>query len=154
MEEVKKRTLVFGPEDPRVVHCWTDTQWEPPVLRNISTHRINILSRMPDIIVFFNVEGQVTGWRDDGCRGAEKPSWMDPNAFLQVVVKRLDLPEETKLGSLQVKELPPLGWTYEGILFPKALSEPEEIMRVWVSPSDLRIIQVLYGLPRSIGEQE
>jgi len=145
IDEIKKRTLEAGPQDPRVVHCWTDTNWEPLILRNISRHQINILDRMPDIIVFFNPEGKVTGWRDEDCKGTEKPSWMDSNVFLRIMIEKLDLPGGTRLGSFQVKELPPLGWTYEGVLFLSPNPEPEEVLRAWVSPKDLRIIQVLYG---------
>jgi len=151
IEEIRRHIQESGPQDPRVVHCWTETNWDSIILRDISRNRINILGPMPDILVFFNTEGKMTGWRDEGCQGTEKPSWMDSNAFLRIMIEKLDLPEETRLSFFQVKKLPPLGWTYEGILFLNSTPEPEEILRVWVSPRDLRIIQVLYGSSISQG---
>jgi len=137
----------LGPEplNRRVVHCEADEEWYPETLRNVSAHRLNVLAPAADIVVFFDARGNEVGWRDDGRTGAPQPAWIDRNAFLQVVVSELELPRETWLGDLTPEELPPLGWTHAGVLFLKPVPGPADVLRVWVDPADLRVIQCLYG---------
>jgi len=144
IQEILARVLKGGPPEPRVLLCGEETEWDPGLLLNLSDHKLHVLGRSHDIVVFFDPEGRVIGWRDDGRRGTEKPAIVERDAFLRVMIKDLDLPPDTRLGRLEPAELPPVGWTHEAILFLKPVPEPEDILRIWVSPETLSVIQCLY----------
>ena len=144
IQEILHRVSADGPPEARIIHCGGEEEWNPSILCNISRHELHVLERSTDIIVFFDSDGNVIGWRDDGRTGAEMPAWVDRDSFLNAVVNELDLPEETRLGQLQPVELPPLGWTHGAVLFLKTVPQPEDILRVWASPDTLRVIQCLY----------
>ena len=133
------------PREPRVVHCEARAGWNEQLLYNVSEHKLHILARGGDIVVFYNDEGQEIGWRDDGRRGTEQPKWLDRESFRTYVVRELDLPKQTRLGRLAPRQLPPLGWTHEGVFFLSATPSPKEVLRVWVSPENNRVIQCLFG---------
>lgn len=136
------------PEDlkePHVVHCEADTQWSEMSLIQVARHRLNVLVRGGDIVVFFDASGKEIGWRDDGRRGTVLPRWIDRDSFRTFVVRELGLPETTKLGRLAPRELPPFGWTHEGVLFLSRTPGPDEVLRVWVDPENNYVIQCLFG---------
>jgi hypothetical protein len=134
-----------GPPEPRVVLCDKEAEWDPDLLLNVSDITLHVLGRSSDMIVFFDHEGKVIGWRDDGQQGTEKPTLVDRAFFLRAMIEELDLPPETRLGRLGPAELPPVGWTHEAVLFLNPVPQPEDILRVWVSPETLSVIQCLYN---------
>ena len=144
IEEIE-RVAADGPPEPRVVHCEAETEWYPDLLCNLSEHRLHVLGRRSDIIVFFDDEGKEIGWRDDGRTGARQPGWIARDVLLGFVVQELDLPKQTRLGKLAPRELPPLGWTHEAVLFLSPTPTPDQVVRVWVNPETHRVIQCLYG---------
>jgi hypothetical protein len=140
-----ERALGHEPADRRVVHCEGDEEWSPQLLRKLSEHTLNVLTRSADIVIFFDADGHEIGWRDEGRRGAARPMWIDRELFLSIVVAELQLPRDTRLGSLMPRELPPLGWTHEGVLFLKSTPTPTDVWRVWVDPVHMGVIQCLAG---------
>lgn len=152
IDEIKQRVIFDGPLEPMVIAEDSLTEWNADLLCNLSEHDLHVLGRGPDIVVFFDNNGKVTGWRDDGRKGTEMPRWIDRDLFLKVVVSELDLPKETQLGNFDAVELPPVGWTYQAVLFLTPVPQPDQILRVWVSPENLRVIQCLYGPVPARGE--
>ncbi len=142
-----EQALGAEPADRRIVHCEAEQHWSPEMLRNLSEHELHVLARAADIVVFFDAAGNEIGWRDDGRTGAPQPLWIDRDVFLQIVVAELGLPRDTRLGGLVPRELPPLGWTHEGVLFLKPDPGPADVLRVWVDPVGMRVIQCLAGPP-------
>jgi hypothetical protein len=140
-----ERALGREPRDRRIVHCEEDTAWNPDLLRTLSEHSLNILAQAADIVVFFGADGREVGWRDDGRMGAPQPRWIDRELFRQIVVSGLKLPPDTRLGDLRPRELPPLGWTHEGVLLLKPDAGPGDVLRVWVDPGSQRVIQCIAG---------
>jgi len=103
------------------------------------------LARGGDIIVFYDETGKEIGWRDDGRKGTERPLWVARRDFRDAVVRELGLPKTTRLAQLTPKVLPPIGWTHQGVFFLSPTPTPDEALRVWVEPEQLRVIQCLYG---------
>ena len=140
-----ERCLTAGPTEPRVVHCGSESAWNAALLCALSQHKLHVLARGGDIVVFFDAEGNEIGWRDDGRTGAAQPRWLDREWFRQFVVRELDLPPQTRLGQLRPVVLPPVGWTHEGVLIvPPGLSA-RDVFRVWVDPDSNRVVQCLRG---------
>lgn len=131
--------------EPRVVHCEAETEWYPDMVRKLSEHWLNVLARGGDIVVFFDEDGNEIGWRDDGRKGTELPKWIDRDSFRTFVVRELELPEETRLGRLVPRELPPVGWTHEGVFILSPTPKPKQVLRVWVDPEHNSVIQCLFG---------
>jgi hypothetical protein len=144
IDSIDQLVTKSGPPSPRVIHTNTESEWNPIMLRNLAEHEINVLGLSTDIVVFFDENGNLIGWRDDGRKGAAQSTIVDQQAFLQAVITELELPKETKLSRLRAVELPPLGWTQEGVLFLKPVPQPGDILRVWTNPNDLKVIQCLY----------
>ena len=142
--EIEQMVAGITPE-PRVVRCEGATEWNPVLLARVAEHELHVLARGGDIVVFFGGEGNEIGWRDDGRTGAAQPGWIDRESFRAFVVRELELPEETRLGQLQPRLLPPIGWTHEGVLFLSPTPTPDQVLRVWVDPEHDRVIQCLYG---------
>jgi hypothetical protein len=140
-----ERAIAGALEDRRVIHCEAEATWYPGLLRNLSEHEIHVLERGGDMVVFFDPAGQAIGWRDDGRRGAPVAIPPDVETARGKVVEELGLPKDTRAGRMEVRELPPVGMTFEMVLFLKPAAEPEDVVRVWLSPQDLRVIQCLYG---------
>ncbi len=140
-----ERIVAEGPREPRVVHCEEERQWNELLLYNVSEHRLHVLARGGDFVVFYDADGKEIGWRDDGRKGTEKPMWIDRDSFRKAVVEELGLPKVTRLGKLSVRELPPLGWTHQGVFFLSATPTPDQVLRVWANPEDHRVIQCLFG---------
>ena len=152
VEEILQRVTADGPPEPLVVHTHGETEWEPDQLRSVSRNELNVLGRVPDILVFLDGDGKVTGWRDDGQKGTAMPAIVDREMFRKTIVSQLDLPPGTILGQLEAVELPPLGWTHQAVLFLAPVPEEDQILRIWVAPETLRVIQCLYGPRPSPGE--
>jgi len=138
--------------EPRVVHCDAEDEWNELLLVHMSEHRLHVLARGGDIVVFFDENGKEVGWRDDGRKGTEMPKWIDRDSFRTFVVRELGLPEATRLGRLAPRELPPFGWTHEGVFFLTAVPTPDQIVRVWVDPERNHVIQCLYGPANGRGD--
>src|SRR4030042_3035727 len=145
IQEIPRRGDQDGPPEPHVLNTDSQTEWDARMLRRISMNTLHVLGRAADLIIFFDQIGKVTGWRDDGRKGTEMPRWVDRDLFLKVVINELDLPKETRLGNFDAVELPPVGGTYQAVLFLAPVPQPDQILRVWVSPENLRVIQCLYG---------
>ncbi len=149
LAEVEARVQADGPPQPRVLQVHAEAEWVSELFRRLSVHEFHVLGRGPDLVVFFDDQGKITGWRDDGRRGTEQPAWVDREGFLKAVVGELGLPKATRLGRLEPVELPPLGWTHQAVLFLARIPEENQVLRVWASPENLRVIQCLSGpLPR------
>jgi hypothetical protein len=133
------------PPEPRVVYCEAETEWNEELLRNLSEHKLHVLARGADIVVFFDKTGREIGWRDDGRIGTAQPRPFARDALREMIVLELELPATARLGTVQTRELPPLGWTHEALVYLAAVPAPEQMVRVWVSPDDYRVIQCLYG---------
>jgi hypothetical protein len=135
---------VLGPEPPnrKVISVWNEIGDYPDSGRTISDHKFSVLGQSADIVVFFDPQGNACGWRDDGRMGNAVPVPHDPETLRGAVVKELGLPEETRLGAVQSRTLPPTGWTWEAVLFARDIP-----FRVWVDPKSLKIVQCLWGKP-------
>jgi hypothetical protein len=152
-ENGKRRAVAFlerlvradGPPDPRVVHCELETTWYPDLLRTLAEHRLHVLGRSADLVVFLDSRGRIGGWRDDGRRGAEHPGVIDRDVLLRQVLDELGLPAATRAGRLEPSKLPYAGWTHRISLFPSSSAGEETVRRVWVAPGSLKIIQCLHG---------
>jgi hypothetical protein len=142
-----EQALDHEPADRRIVHCEADEQWSAELLRRVSEHNLTVLARSADLVVFFDADGREIGWRDEGRTGATGPRWIGRDVFLQIVMAELELPPDVRLGNLTPRELPPLGWTHEGVLFLKPAPSAADVLRVWVDPVGLRVIQCLAGPP-------
>ncbi len=140
-----EQAIADVPPEPRIVHTEAEVEWYPDLLCSLSEHWLHVLARDGDIVVFFDEDGKEIGWRDDGRKGTEQPSWIDRESFRTFVVRELELPEETRLGQLKPRVLPPVGWTHEGVLFLLATPTPDEVLRVWVDPEHNHVIQCLFG---------
>ncbi len=138
-------------KEAHVVHCTAEVTWHRDLLRRLSEHELTVLERDADIVVFFDEAGKAAGWRDDGRLGAPGPVELPVETVRQQVIAELDLPEETRAGHMAPVELPPVGWTLELVLFPGQLAGEEGMVRVWVAPQHLRVIQVLYGRLAAVG---
>jgi hypothetical protein len=141
-----------GPEAPRIVHCEATSTWFSDLLRTLSEHRIHVLGKGRDIIIYFNQEEEVIGWRDDGRQGTERQWVVDRNAFLVAVKGELDLPEATRLGQIVPRKLTPLGWTHQAVLFLAPVPKKYQVLRVWADPKTLKIIQCLRGSAQTKAE--
>lgn len=153
VEAIKRRVTADGLPEPRVIAARSTAEWNAELLRTLADHELHVLSRAADIIVYFDHKGHIVGWRDDGRKGTERPAVVPKDMFLKAMIEELGLPEDTQLGRLRQAELPPLGWTHEAALFLRSPPRPEDILRVWVSPVRLRVIQCLYGPAPSAGGQ-
>ena len=143
------------PPEPRIVHCEAETDWREMILRNVSEHKLHVLARGGDIVVFFDGHGEEIGWRDDGRTGAEWPALIDRESFRTNVVRELELPETTQLGELGPRQLSPLGWTHQGVLLLSPTPTPDQVVRVWVAPKTGRVIQCIFGpLPQAMQEDQ
>lgn len=142
IEEVRSATGGAARE-PRFVHVESNAEWNPSLLRQLSSHRLTVLARAADIVVFFDDAGEFTGWRDDGRLGAPSHQPVDRDAFLKAVIAELELPAESTLGRVRCIELPPVGWTHEGIVFRASPPGPRDVMTVWTDPKSGRVIQCL-----------
>ena len=140
-----ERVVAGIPPEPRVVHCEVETEWNDLLLCNMSEHRLHVLARGGDIVFFYDEHGKEIGWRDDGRKGTEQPGWIDRESFRELVIRELNLPKTARLGQLVPNELPPVGWTHQGVFFLSPTPTPEEVVRVWVSPKNNRVIQCFYG---------
>jgi hypothetical protein len=150
VEKIHARILADGPPEPVIMSGHNEAGWNQDLLYTLSEHELHVLGRGADIVVFFDYGGKVIGWRDDGRKGTAKPSWVDRGAFLKAVMDELGLPEDTRLGSLEPVELPPVGWTHQAVLFLAPVQQSDQVLRIWASPENLRVIQCLYG-PSSEG---
>ena len=150
---IEGRVAADGPPEPRVIAERSAAEWQADLLRTLVEHELHVLGRAADIIVYFDDGGNVTGWRDDGRKGTERPAVVAKDMFLKSMIEQLGLPGDTLLGRLRQAQLPPLGWTHEAVLFVASAPEPQHILRVWASPERLRIIQCLYGPAPSAGRQ-
>ena len=151
-DEIERRVVADGPPEPRVLHVEEEEEWSPVSLRMRSMHDLAVLGRGGDIVVFFDDEGRELGWRDDTCTGAAQPAWIDRDAFREAMIAQLDLPETTRLGKLEPAELPPVGWTHESVLFLAPVPAPSQVLRVWVDPANLRVIQCLRAAGAEVEE--
>ena len=145
IQEIASRVSAHGPPEPSVLLERSRTQWVAPLLREMHSCQLHVLGRSSDLILFFDEAGQFIGWRDDGRQGAFLPSTIDRQAVRKAVIAELDLPPRTRLGRAECVELPPVGWTIQAVLFLAAVPSPREILRVWISPNDYKVIQCLYG---------
>lgn len=144
IDEINGRLSQHGPPEPRVVYADAQVQWNADVLYSLSRNKLAVLGRSTDIIVFFDAAGDVLGWRDDGRKGAEWAAPVSDDAFASAVTAELGLPADARLGRLRPIQLPPIGWTHEGVIFLKPIPTGQDTLRVWVNPQNLRIIQCLY----------
>ena len=145
VDQVQKAIADGGPPEPRVVHCFAETEWNSILLRNMSDHRLNVLGRGADIVVFFDRQGREIGWRDDGRRGTPRPQLAERESFRLSVVAELELPLDSRLGEFTPQELSPLGWTLYAVLIPRPTASADEIIHVWAEPDSMRIIQCVAG---------
>ena len=150
-EELKQRatehlrTRVGGhlPPDSQLVHRDETYEWDQYLLRQVSQHEYNLLTRGADLIMYFNHDGELIGWRDDGRKGSTWPAVIDREAFLDSVIAELDLEKGTRLGQLEPRKLSPLGWTHQGVLFEPGRPHQENVIKVWAEPETLKVIQWL-----------
>jgi hypothetical protein len=137
--------LKDAPSGVRVVPMDEDTGFYQNVRRRISDHKFAVLAEGDDMLVFFDRKGQFLGWRDDGRKGVAIESPVVGQELFRAVAQELELPPTAALSRAVPRYLPPVGWTHEAIIFLKPAPAPEEVLRVWVSPQTLRVIQCLYG---------
>lgn len=133
------------PAGARVVHCEAEVTQLPRMRRRVSEHDLHVLERAGDIVVFFDQRGSVVGWRDDGRLGTSVSVEADKESVFRSVVEELGLPEGTRMGRMEARQLPPVGWTIETVLFLNSVPDPADVVRVWVSPQTFRVIQCVYG---------
>ncbi len=119
----------------------------PDIKRRVSDHTFSVLARGADIVVFFDGQGKLQGWRDEGRKGSSSavPPPADSEPLRKAVVEELELPPGTRLGKVSAVVLPPAGWTLQVTVFPVASPRAEQVIRLWVDPRSLNVIQCLYG---------
>ena len=142
-EHLRARLSGHLPPDSQVVHRDETDEWDQHLLRQVSQHEFNILTRGADLIMYFSHDGGLIGWRDDGRKGSAYPAVVDRDAFLDSVITELDLKKGTRLGQLEPRKLPPLGWAHEGVLFEPRQPHKENVIKVWAEPETLKVIQWL-----------
>jgi hypothetical protein len=152
-EHIRRRVENYLPPDSQIVHRDETDEWDQHLLRQISQHEYNLLTRGADLVMYFNNDGGLIGWRDDSRKGSVYPAVVDRDAFLDSVIAELDLKKDTRLGQLEPRKLPPLGWTHEGVLFEPGQPHKENVIRVWAEPETLKVIQWLHqsGTRQAVG---
>ena len=137
--------LKDAPSGVRVAPMDEETGFYQNVRRRISDHKFAVLAAGDEILVFFDRKGQFIGWRDDGRKGVAIESLVAGQELFRAVSQELGLPPTAVLSRAVPRYLPPVGWTYEAVIFLKPAPAPEDVLRVWASPQTLRVIQCLYG---------
>jgi hypothetical protein len=140
--------LQDAPAGHRTVHMEQEAGYFPDVKRRVSDHKFSVLAPSTDLVVFFDSGGQLLGWRDDGRKGTAVSVPVFPDRLRTAVVAELELDPQAWLGEVKSVVLPPVGWTHEAVVFLKKIPEADDVLRVWVDPIDLRIIQCLKGAGR------
>jgi hypothetical protein len=140
-----ERTLTDAPSGRRLVQRDSVADSYPGEHRRISDHFFSVLNQGSDVTVFFDTAGQVSGWRDDGRRGTMMALEPNREALLAAVRSELELTGEAWLGEVKPVVLPPAGWTHQAVVFTRRSPGRGDVVRVWVDPQNLRIIQCLYG---------
>jgi hypothetical protein len=143
LEHIRRRLGDAGPPDARLVHCEARRRWDADLLRTTSQHKLHVLARAADIIVYFDRPGRVTGWRDDGRTGAAMPAMIDRDALLTALTDELGLTGAPRLGRVEPKQLPPLGWTHQAVLLLAPTPTPAQTLTAWLDPNTLKVIQTL-----------
>ena len=146
--DVLERALKDASDGRRLVQRDSVADTYPGEHRRLSDHFFSVLSQGSEITVFFDTAGQVAGWRDDGRKGTMVALEPNRETLLAAVRSELELTGEAWLGEVKSVVLPPVGWTHQAIVFTRRLPEPGDVVRVWVDPQNLRIIQCLYGAGR------
>jgi len=145
VDQVGKAIAENGPREPRIVHCFAENEWNEMLLRQMSDHRLHVLERTGDIVVFYDEEGRQIGWRDDERRGLPRPALAEQELFRLSVAHELELPADTRLGVMRPEELPPVGWTLYAVLIPSPTAGENDIVHVWAEPDSMKVIQCLTG---------
>jgi hypothetical protein len=140
-----ERLLAEAPAGKRIVKGEQSVIWAPDVKRNVYDQFYSVLTPGTDIAVFLNLEGKVTGWRDDGRAGATYELKVDRDVLLTKAREELDLPADSSLGEARTAQLHPAGWTWYGVIFTAKIPTQEQVVKVWMDPLRMRIIQCLFG---------
>jgi hypothetical protein len=143
--ELLARVLKDAPEGYRLVQRDLVVDNYPNSFRSMSDHFFSVLNPGTDLVVFFDTQGNVTGWRDDGRKGAQMTIPIHREGLLEAIRSELELTKEAWLGEVKLVVLPPTGWTHHAVVFTKKIPGDDDILRVWVDPLTKRIIQCLYG---------
>ena len=131
------------PVGRRILAYETEERSLHPALAPVRRIDLSVLASGPDVVVFFDREDGLVGWRDDGRLGAPtRPSAPGPEVGQAVIA-------ELELARAEVREqrpvfLDPLGWTYE-VRVRAAIRGRAGAVRAWVEPASHRVIQVLSG---------
>ncbi len=144
-EEQLRGILAAETGDFRIVQREAIAADYPDALRRISDHFFSILDPGTDLTVFFDPQGAISGWRDDGRKGAHTSIAVYSDALLKAICRELDLSADARLGEVKSVVLPPVGWTHQATVFTQRIAGASDVFRVWVDPIGLRIIQCLYG---------
>lgn len=143
--QIIDRALKKDAPERRIVHRSQDAAFFADVQRSISDHKLAVLTRGGDFIVYFDAQGKIAGWRDEGRQGVQTrtppPSPVGP--LRDAIVGELELPSSAVLGTVRAAALPLAGWTWEVIVFPRPDCQASDVLKVWVDPEDMRVIQVL-----------
>lgn len=139
------RMLPDAPAGQRLLQRDSESDEYPELTRTISDHFFSILNPGTDITVFFDAQGTIAGWRDHGRRGVAVSAISPRESLLAAVKNELQLSQEAWLGDVKPALFPPSGWTTQAVVFTRRAPGEQDIVRVWVDPSTLRIIQCLYG---------
>ena len=143
--QIIERALKNDPPERRIVHRSQESAFFPDVQRNISDHKLAVLTRGGDFIVYFDAQGKIAGWRDEARQGSQTrtPPPASPAPLRDAIVGELELPSSAALGTVRAAALPLAGWTWEAIVFPTPDCQAKDVLKVWVDPEKQRVIQVL-----------
>lgn len=140
---IEERLPEGRPTGRRILAYETEESSLHPALAPVRRVELSVLAAGPDVVVFFDREDGLVGWRDDGRLGAAvRPPAPGPEVGQAVVA-------ELALVGAEVREqraifLDPLGWTYE-VRIRTSIRGQVGAVRVWADPATHRAIQVLSG---------
>lgn len=142
-EEIADRLAAAGCEARITVGRTTVERWGS-IGQAVQGREGTALVEAPPITVYFDERARVVGWRDHGRSGSSEQPEANPAGVREAVMRELDLGSGTRIGTVRVVLLPPLGWTLEVGVFPGPEAFPTRAVRLWLEPGSLRIIQARF----------
>lgn len=142
-EELAGRLAAAGREARITMGRTTVERWGS-IGQAVEVREGTALVEAPPITVYFDQRGRIVGWLDHGRSGSSDQPDAGPAGVREAVIRELDLGPGTRIGTVRVVLLPPVGWTLEVGVFPGPEAFPARAVRVWLEPGSLRIIQARF----------
>lgn len=149
IERLQLRLSDAGFADMRIHFADIDDDEDEDTGVTYAQCRMTVLEPTPDIVVFYDPHGGLRGWRDDVRLGGDAmPKPCPAGLFAPKMIEQFGLTEDAREGAVKAVELPPVGWTYEGIMFKKKPPEAGDTLKVWANPETFKVIQWLAAEPQ------